>query len=109
MHPHYEDIDLRIRVKFYYTHLYGFKNLDKFYRILKDQYRVVYLVLESHYCHSHPPNRPDCALSHLAHIDQSEKVSNKQVCQMLIEQSEYVKKYFKKIFEYSHLSVYKLQ
>lgn len=107
-HPHYEDFELRQKTKRLYTHMYGYKSINQLHKVLKCELKVNYLVLERHFCLSHPPRMPQCAMVSVVHLD-SAKDSSKQACDVLISgnDKEYAKK-FKRVFEKGHYYVFKV-
>ena len=109
-HPHYENNDLRARTRMLYTYLYGFKDIKLLHELLKNKYKIDYLVFESYYCTSHQPNKPECGMSQIAHLNDTinEKKTHYQACYLLISNSAIIKAYFKKTFEFGHISVYKV-
>ena len=106
-HPHYEDIELRRRVKNLYTHLYGSRPVEELHSILKSDLRAKYLIAEKHYCMSNPPGKPECGMARIAHIDLI-KTTVQQACVVMIRQSEATKKYFLKVFELNNVIIFKI-
>ena len=106
-HPHYEDVGLRHRIQALYPHLYGFRNVRELHQILKSDYKARYLVVESHFCLSAPPGKPECAMSEIAHLHlkRTEKV---KACESLLGQSAEVRKYFLKEFQSDNLSIFRI-
>jgi hypothetical protein len=110
VHPHYEDVDLRNRVNLLYTHLYGFKRVDSLHRLLKQTYKANYLIMETHYCLSHPPGKSQCAMKNIAHIDQAtSKETTEQACQLITSQSNDVQRLFVKKFKYNNIIVFEIK
>lgn len=107
IHPHYEDVDLRARVKAHYSQLYGFRPVSELYAILKYEYKVKYLVTEKHFCMASPPGKPHCAPKSIAHIGM-ERVTSQQACALIITQTGGAEKYFKKAFESNGISVFRI-
>ena len=109
-HPHYENNDLRQRTRMIYGYLYGYKDIKLLYNLLKNSYKVDYLVFESYYCLSHQPGKPECGMSAIAHLNDKDgdRRSEQQACRLLIYNNDNIKKYFKKVFEIQHISVYKI-
>ena len=107
IHPHYEDIELRNRVKKIYSNLYGFRPVDELHHILKNEFKANYLIIEKHYCMGHPPGKPECAMSVISHLNMKKTV-DKQACAMIINQESGVSKHFIKKFQSSHIFVFKL-
>jgi hypothetical protein len=107
IHPHYEDVALRERVKRVYSHLYGFRPIDELHSILKHEYKANYLIMEKHFCVSHPPGKPECAMSNIAHIGMK-KLTEQQACVIILRQLSNASKLFLKLFEINHISIYKI-
>jgi hypothetical protein len=110
-HPHYENNDLRQRVRMLYSYLYGYNDIKLLHDLLKNKYRIDYLVLESYYCLSHQPGKPECAMSQIAHLNDNKttKRTQHQSCFLLVSDNDSnAKKLFKKVFEIQHISVYKI-
>ncbi len=107
IHPHYEDVDLRARVKAHYSHLYGFRPVTELHSILKKEFKVKYLIIEKQFCMSGPPGKPECASKNIAHISM-EKTSKQQACVLVITQTGGAEKYFKKVLELNSISVFKV-
>ena len=106
-HPHYEDINLRNRIKKIYSHLYGYRPLEELHSILKNEFKTNYLILERHYCLGHPPGKPECAMSQIAHIDM-ERTSERQTCANILNQDAHTIKFFLKKFQSSHVAIFKI-
>ena len=109
-HPHYENYDLRERTRIFYTYLYGYKDIELLHDFLKSKYKIDYLVVETYRCLSHPPGRPECAMSYIVHFNDSngDKRSLDQACFLLISDSKKARKYFKKVYEIEYSIVYKI-
>ena len=110
-HPHYENNDLRQRTRILYSYLYGYKDIKLLHDLLKDKYKIDYLVLESYYCMSHQPGKPECAMAQIAHLNDNkfDKRTQYQPCYLLVSDKDTnAKKYFKKVYEIQHISVYKI-
>lgn len=108
-HPHYENNDLRTRTRLLYTYLYGYKDVKLLHDLLKNRYKVKYLVVEQHYCLSHPPNKPECAMSNVAHLNDDEKETrtHKQACYLIINDNDAnTQKYFKRVFQFKYITVH---
>ena len=106
-HPHYEDINLRNRIKRIYSYLYGYRPVSELHNILKNEYNTKYLIIERHYCQSHPPGKPECAMSELSHLSM-EKTSNNKACALIIDQTFVAQKFFLKKFQSNYVSIYKI-
>lgn len=106
-HPHYEDVDLRERTKNIYSHLYGFRPVEELHSLLKTKYKAKYLVLEMHYCRGSPPGKPECSMPNIAHLHLN-KTSNRQSCDRILDQDDFSKKYFLKVFSAAHINIFKV-
>jgi hypothetical protein len=107
-HPHYEDVGVRNRTLYLYSLMYGNRRVEELHRMLKSDYQVAYLVLETHFCHSHQPGKPQCALNELAHIGFERLAGERRVCEVLFEQTEAFKRYFELAFSKNYLSIFKV-
>lgn len=108
VHPHYEDIELRKRVQKLYSNLYGFRPIEELYDFLKNELKANYLIIEKHYCLSAPPNKPECGMSSIAHVNGLKKTSKLQACHLILSQNEFSVKYFKKVFAIAHVSIFRI-
>lgn len=107
-HPHYEDIDLRMRVRKLYSLLYGFRPVEELYKFLKFKLKTKYLIIEKHYCLSALPDKPECAMSAIAHVNGLKKTAKVQACILILNQNEYSIKFFRKSFERAHVFIFKV-
>ncbi len=106
-HPHYEHEGLRERVGKIYSYLYGYRNIDDIYSILKDSFKAKYLILEAHLCKSFPKEKPQCGMSNIAHIN-LEKTSNKQACINILEQNQNTINKFKLVYRIKNYYIFKV-
>lgn len=106
-HPHYEDVGLRNRIKNIYSHIYGFRPVKELYDSLKYEYKANYLVIEKHYCLSGPPGKPECAMSQISHLSM-DRTTNRQACDVIINQIENSNKYFLKVFNHAYIFIFKI-
>ena len=107
IHPHYEDLQLRERVKRIYSYLYGFRQVSDIHSLLKNDFKVKYLIIERHYCLVAPPGKSECSMINIVHLD-LKKLGDKQACMLILGQGTGVVKYFQKVFEEKHISVFKV-
>ena len=108
-HPHYEDVELRNRVENIYSYLYGYREVSDLYRMLKNEYKAKYLIMEAHFCKSYPQGKPDCAMASIAHLNGLKKTVNKPACSIILEQYEHVaKNYFKKVFNNNNFFIFQI-
>lgn len=107
-HPHYEDIDLRKRVQKLYSYLYGFRPIEEIHQFLKYKLKANYLIVEKHYCLSGPANKPQCAMSAIAHSNGLNKTAKLQACHLILSQTEKSLRYFRKVFEKAHISIFRI-
>jgi C-mannosyltransferase DPY19L len=107
IHPHYEDVELRMRVRNIYSHLYGYRPVEELHHLLKNVYMAKYLIIETHFCISKNPEKPECELSAIAHIN-FEKTSSSKACELILMQSDQVKKRFLNVYKYGPIHVMKI-
>lgn len=107
-HPHYEDIHLRTRVQKLYSLLYGYRPIDEIHKFLKFKLKAKYLIIEKHYCLSAPPNKPECAMSAIAHVNGLKKTAKVQACYFILDQNEYSIRFFRKSFEKTQFSIFRI-
>ncbi len=107
-HPHYENVDLRAKTKKIYSHLYGFRPYEELNSILKNNFSAKYLIMENYFCYSHPPGKPECAMSEIAHLDSFKKKTNKKACELILSQDAKVVQYFKKRFSLNYLYIFEI-
>ena len=107
IHPHYEDVTLRKRVMNIYSHLYGYRSVQELHTILKKELKVSFLILEKHYCLASPPGRPECALSHIVHLN-LERTSTQKACVNILEQTSEATKLFLRKFEIRNFVILKV-
>ena len=107
IHPHYEDVELRMRVKKVYSHLYGYRPVRELHEILKNELHAKYLITESYFCVKSPPGKPECGMSRVSHIDM-EITQQHQACVLMLQQTADAVKYFRKVFEFKHVSIFKI-
>ncbi|CAF3298902.1 unnamed protein product [Rotaria socialis] len=105
VHPHYEHKKIRHRVKLVYT-MFSRNPLRHIHSILK-QYQVNYYVYESHWCTI--TNRPKgCSFPEMYDIDEQDPrilTRTTLACQTL---ESHPQPYFKRLFNYEHLSIYEV-
>ena len=106
IHPHYEDEELRERVRKIYSYLYGFRDIDEIYNLLKNL-KANYLIFESYLCKSYPKEKPECGMANIAHIS-LKKTSVKQACIAILEQNKTIVKYFKKVYDIKNYYVFEI-
>lgn len=107
IHPHYEDTALRNRVKRVYSLLYGFRPYTELHSLLKTEFKAKYLIVERHFCESHPPGKPECGLASIVHLDMT-KTDKKQTCLVILAQHNNSFKYFVKVFTIGHVTIFKI-
>lgn len=106
-HPHYEDVGLRNRTKYIYSHMYGFRSVRELHQLLKNDYRVRYLIIEEHFCRSGPPGKPQCAMANIAQLSFN-KTTTRSACDLIIDQHESAKPYFLRMFKKDNLNLFRL-
>ena len=67
------------------------------------------LIMENHFCHSHPPGKAECAMSEIAHLDASfKKLTSKKACEHILKQDPKVMQYFRKRFSLNYVYIYEI-
>jgi hypothetical protein len=106
-HPHYEDERLRNRTKYIYSYLYGDREITDLKRLLKNELRASYLVIEAHLCMSGPPGKPECAMNQVAHVS-FKRTTKRRACQVIVEQSEATKKHFVQVYNLNYIYIFRV-
>jgi C-mannosyltransferase DPY19L len=106
-HPHYEDYSLRLKTYKLYRHIYGRYSLKELHFLLKNEYKVNYLIIESYYCLGYSPQRPECSMKNIVHVKNELKERNRQkhACDSLLtDESEF----FKKVYQQGYIIILKI-
>jgi hypothetical protein len=106
-HPHYEDTNLRMRIKKIYSFLYGLRPVSELHNILKNEYKTKYLIIERHYCFGYPPGKPECAMLEISHLDMA-RTAKDQACALIFNQESNATNYFLKKFQSSYVAIFKV-
>lgn len=106
-HPHYEDYDLRLKTYRLYHHIYGRYSLEELHDLLKNEFKVNYLVIESYYCFGYSPSRPECSMKNMVDINnklKDNKIIN-HACDLLIYSES---RLFQKVYKNNFLFIFKV-
>ena len=107
-HPHYENTALRLKTKEIYSLLFGFRPVSELHSLLKGNFSTRYLIVEKHFCYSHPPGKPECGMSEIAHLDSLAKTTNRKACDLILSQEDNAATYFAKKFNLNHVYIFEI-
>lgn len=108
-HPHYEDVALRNRTKYIYSHMYGYLSPKHLYKLVNFEFKATYVLVEDHYCLSGPPGKPECAQKAIAQLFLgNNRTAEKTACQAMLEQNQQANNYFKRVFKRGSLNIFKV-